>query len=187
MSERTGYYRTYDAKRRAERHARWQATRPQRDKINAQHERWCRVAGHDRPGRHVMCRACRRLADRECRALLLVPPKEVAAPVGICACGCGQPTKIAAQTKTAQGWRKGEPVRYVAGHNRKRWRQKQAPSITIPPLQTVERLRIAHDRVRHAVRLLQAHPGDIAYARALDARRAERDAILRLVKRGRVA
>ena len=36
---------------------------------------------------------------------------------GLCQCGCGQPTKIARQNHTARGDRKGQPRRYLPGHN----------------------------------------------------------------------
>lgn len=39
-------------------------------------------------------------------------------PSGLCMCGCGAKAPIAAQSSTRFGWVAGEPVRYVAGHNR---------------------------------------------------------------------
>jgi hypothetical protein len=38
-------------------------------------------------------------------------------PRGYCQCGCGERTKIAPRTTTAYGWRKGEPLFYINGHN----------------------------------------------------------------------
>lgn len=38
-------------------------------------------------------------------------------PSGFCMCGCGQRTKIATQTWAAQGYVKGQPRRFVKGHN----------------------------------------------------------------------
>ena len=35
---------------------------------------------------------------------------------GLCGCGCGQPTRLAEQTRTARGWVKGQPKRFVQGH-----------------------------------------------------------------------
>lgn len=35
---------------------------------------------------------------------------------GLCECGCGARTSIATQTRTADGIRKGEPVRFLRGH-----------------------------------------------------------------------
>lgn len=37
---------------------------------------------------------------------------------GYCQCGCGQKTPIATQNETKRGYVKGEPHRYVYGHNR---------------------------------------------------------------------
>lgn len=37
-------------------------------------------------------------------------------PSGLCECGCGQPTRRARQTDTAIGWVKGQPIRFVNGH-----------------------------------------------------------------------
>lgn len=41
------------------------------------------------------------------------------APYGYCHCGCGQKTKPVNMTSRARGVVKGEPCRYVAGHNRR--------------------------------------------------------------------
>lgn len=38
-------------------------------------------------------------------------------PYGYCHCGCGQRTSIARQSHHFHGWVKGEPMRYVHGHN----------------------------------------------------------------------
>jgi hypothetical protein len=38
---------------------------------------------------------------------------------GLCKCGCGAPAPIAKQTRTAQGYAKGQPMHYVAGHQRR--------------------------------------------------------------------
>jgi hypothetical protein len=35
---------------------------------------------------------------------------------GFCHCGCGGKTKLAQQTNKKFGWVKGEPVRYIMGH-----------------------------------------------------------------------
>lgn len=40
-----------------------------------------------------------------------------AVPTGACACGCGQRTNIAKQTIRRLGYMKGEPFRFVWGHN----------------------------------------------------------------------
>lgn len=39
-----------------------------------------------------------------------------AIPHGYCQCGCGQQTRLAAKTSTAEGTTKGVPRRYVLGH-----------------------------------------------------------------------
>lgn len=38
---------------------------------------------------------------------------------GLCECGCGQPTAMAQRTWARYGWVKGEPLRFVHGHNGK--------------------------------------------------------------------
>ena len=40
-------------------------------------------------------------------------------PFGLCGCGCGQPTTIAKQSNTKNGWIRGQPIRFVSGHNAK--------------------------------------------------------------------
>jgi hypothetical protein len=39
---------------------------------------------------------------------------------GLCACGCGRPTPIAAKNDTRAGQVRGQPIRFVNGHNRRR-------------------------------------------------------------------
>lgn len=41
-------------------------------------------------------------------------------PKGYCQCGCGEKTPIATRTSRTDGRVKGEPVRYVRGHNKRR-------------------------------------------------------------------
>lgn len=38
-------------------------------------------------------------------------------PFGYCQCGCGGKTNLAARTRPAQGLIKGQPVRFLVGHN----------------------------------------------------------------------
>lgn len=38
-------------------------------------------------------------------------------PYGYCHCGCGEKTKIAPQNRTNRGWVRGEPLKYIGGHN----------------------------------------------------------------------
>src|SRR5438034_6842769 len=41
-------------------------------------------------------------------------------PIKLCECGqCGLPAQIATYTSTADGWIKGQPKRFVAGHQSK--------------------------------------------------------------------
>jgi hypothetical protein len=35
----------------------------------------------------------------------------------LCQCGCGEPTKLAPQTRRKKGWVKGEPQRFLHGHH----------------------------------------------------------------------
>jgi hypothetical protein len=49
----------------------------------------------------------------------------------LCACGCGQPTLIAKKTCTARGYRKGEPQRFLPGHNGAK--NKFRPAVTPVP------------------------------------------------------
>jgi hypothetical protein len=37
-------------------------------------------------------------------------------PSGLCMCGCGQRTELAANTRAEHGWVKGKPKRYLHGH-----------------------------------------------------------------------
>lgn len=37
--------------------------------------------------------------------------------IPICQCGCGQPTRLAPVNDRSKGWVKGEPLRYLKGHN----------------------------------------------------------------------
>ena len=38
-------------------------------------------------------------------------------PSGLCECGCGEKTTIAAKTNRRLGWVKGQPIRFVNGHH----------------------------------------------------------------------
>jgi hypothetical protein len=42
---------------------------------------------------------------------------ETATQIGLCLCGCGERTQIARYNFPARGWVKGQPRRYVVGHN----------------------------------------------------------------------
>jgi|SRR3990172_3180141 len=39
------------------------------------------------------------------------------ASFNVCACGCGQTTPLASRNNKRRGWVKGEPLRYIHGHN----------------------------------------------------------------------
>lgn len=41
-------------------------------------------------------------------------------PIKLCECGCGERTTPAIKTSTKNGWVKGEPLRYIHGHNRRK-------------------------------------------------------------------
>lgn len=47
-----------------------------------------------------------------------IAPAEV--KPGFCHCGCGRRTNLAKASNSRMGWVKGEPVRYVSGHNPRR-------------------------------------------------------------------
>jgi hypothetical protein len=42
------------------------------------------------------------------------------APPGYCECGCGQLAPLAQKTAAAKGWVKGQPIRFIHGHNRRK-------------------------------------------------------------------
>jgi len=41
-------------------------------------------------------------------------------PYGYCHCGCGQKTWIPTKTQTKNGWVKGQPVKFVGGHGKRK-------------------------------------------------------------------
>lgn len=41
-------------------------------------------------------------------------------PSGLCQCGCGQATRMAPRTDRQLGWVKGAPIRFIAGHTRRK-------------------------------------------------------------------
>jgi DNA-binding XRE family transcriptional regulator len=51
---------------------------------------------------------------------LLKPPVTPPNPSGLCMCGCGRRTPLAPQTHRKKGTVKGQPVRYMAGHNNRK-------------------------------------------------------------------
>lgn len=52
-----------------------------------------------------------------CVPLKVYPPSDI--PAGLCQCGCGESTPIAAGTDRRRGWIKGQPIRFVDGHNKR--------------------------------------------------------------------
>lgn len=48
-------------------------------------------------------------------------------PYGYCHCGCGKKTRIAPITRGCRGQIKGEPIKYIHGHNRKFKKGKDNP------------------------------------------------------------
>lgn len=49
-------------------------------------------------------------------------------PYGYCHCGCGRKTKLARATRKEAGWIKGEPLRYIDGHCRRKEMDPPNPS-----------------------------------------------------------
>lgn len=43
-------------------------------------------------------------------------PQDTSIPLGLCQCGCGQPTRLAPENDASKGWVRGEYLRYVKGH-----------------------------------------------------------------------
>lgn len=43
-----------------------------------------------------------------------------------CECGCGSPAPLARQTDARRGYRKGQPIRFVKGHNARLWTSRNA-------------------------------------------------------------
>jgi hypothetical protein len=39
---------------------------------------------------------------------------------GLCECGCGEPAPLAQRTDKRHGWVRGQPLRFINGHNRRR-------------------------------------------------------------------
>ena len=48
---------------------------------------------------------------------------EAEPPRGECQCGCGEKTRLAPCASRRNGWVKGEPLRYIRGHNRRKRHQ----------------------------------------------------------------
>lgn len=52
-------------------------------------------------------------------------------PTGLCGCGCGQRTDIATVNHATRGWVKGQPKRFVHGHNARLYRFASTLSSTL--------------------------------------------------------
>lgn len=48
------------------------------------------------------------------------PPGNDVCPDGFCQCGCGQKTKLASSASATSGRTRGEPLRFLHGHNRRK-------------------------------------------------------------------
>lgn len=74
-------------------------------------------------------------------------------PIGLCQCGCGQRTAIARWNDTLRGRVKGQPSRFIHGHNGRLLRQtedtKQRISAGVSPFTSEEK----EDAVRLAIKL----------------------------------
>jgi hypothetical protein len=44
----------------------------------------------------------------------------VSEPGGLCQCGCGEHTRIAPRNRPSRGWIKGQPLRFIKGHSRRK-------------------------------------------------------------------
>lgn len=73
------------------------------------------------------CHECRAQFWSNAAARTVPPPN----PSGLCLCGCGQPTTIARGSDFARGRVKGEPVRYIIGHNGP---DRSRPYYTVDPV-----------------------------------------------------
>lgn len=61
----------------------------------------------------------------------------------LCQCGCGNPAPLASETYRARGWVKGQPIRFIDGHNKRGagshfWRGGTSTYATIPKAQRKE-------------------------------------------------
>lgn len=75
-------------------------------------------------------------------------------PVGLCQCGCGKRTSIATASDKKRGRVKGEPLRFVLGHNR---RNPIPAAISYCECGCGEQTRLVHGRPR---RFLRGHHSD---------------------------
>lgn len=62
-------------------------------------------------------KCCSRACAADAHRCDVVRPDPGAIPYGLCGCGCGQKTRICTHTDKRDGEFKGEPLRYINGHN----------------------------------------------------------------------
>lgn len=61
----------------------------------------------------------------------------------VCECGCGQETQLAPQTDTAKGWVKGQPKRFLRGHQgRIQWSRASVKGYRMAPGRTRQTLHV---------------------------------------------
>src|SRR4051812_18725191 len=46
---------------------------------------------------------------------------------GLCQCGCGEPAPLATRTYRQRGHIKGQPLRFIPGHQARKWGWEEAP------------------------------------------------------------
>lgn len=51
------------------------------------------------------------------RGVDLMADRDDSQPHGYCQCGCGELAPLATRTRASHGYQRGEPVRYIPGHN----------------------------------------------------------------------
>ena len=68
-------------------------------------------------------------------------PSKKSIPQGLCQCGCGEKTKLSRDTDKPRGRVKGNPMRFVVGHNATKPRPKLAENLI--PLNEVRHTRIS--------------------------------------------
>jgi len=61
----------------------------------------------------------------------------------LCECGCGQKTRLAPHTDRSQKWVKGQPIRFINGHNAGRPKSNE----------DLEKARLKHNAQSRAYRL----------------------------------
>lgn len=59
-------------------------------------------------------------------------------PCGYCQCGCGQKTNLARRNDTSKGWVKGQPIKFIFGHNRPYRTLKESFDAYCPRLEASE-------------------------------------------------